>query len=530
MKTKTDSIGLVLVFAGLTVLTGCKEEPDAITLPRLAELETTEITVNSATVKGVVLAQGGTLVTARGFCWSTAPDPTIDDLKLTEGKGIGHFTGRITGLLPGTEYHVRAFATNMDGTSYSISELIRTPLTVTQATLETLAPENITSTSVSSGGEITDIGGGEILERGICWSTEPSPTIAHSKAIAGAGSGRFTIKVNNLEPGSTYYVRAYAINSAGVSYGPEMNFSTPPGLGIKSVSYPGETKFYSTSFSIENKIYMGLGSADGWDYWPTGDFWEWNQATNQWTSLAIFPGTINSPVGFSIGGKGYIFTNSWTEENRLTNELWEYDPALDRWTRKSSLPAEGSRFYPVAFSIGSRGYIGLGSGMDGSGNNAVYRNDLWEWDPATDVWTRKADFPGPGRYGAAAFVIGDRGYIGTGNTSVDVVNDFWEYDQSSDEWTRKADFAGVPRVSAIGFSAGNKGYLGPSQYSTLDGVSQGLWEWDPVMDKWSLFAEVPESVTIQSGGASGNNGYFIIDPLPENWQVQLWIFPLTTEK
>ena len=125
--------------------------------------------------------------------------------------------------------------------------------------------------------------------------------------------------------------------------------------------------------------------------------------------------------------------------------------------------------------------------MDGSGNNAVYRNDLWEWDPATDVWTRKADFPRPGRYGAAAFVIGDRGYIGTGNTSVDVVNDFWEYDQSSDEWTRKADFAGVPRVSAIGFSAGNKGYLGPSQYSNLDGVSQGLWEWDPVMDKWSLF-------------------------------------------
>ena len=247
MKTKTDSIGLVLVFAGLTVLTGCNKEPDSITLPRLAELETTEITVNSATVKGVVLAQGGTLVTARGFCWSTAPDPSIDDLKLTEGKGIGHFTGRITGLLPGTEYYVRAFATNMDGTSYSISELIRTPLIVTQATLETLAPENITSTSVSSGGDITDIGGGEILERGICWSTEPSPTIAHSRAIAGAGSGRFTIKVNSLEPGSTYYVRAYAINSAGVSYGPEMSFSTPPGLGIKSVSYPGETKFYSTS-------------------------------------------------------------------------------------------------------------------------------------------------------------------------------------------------------------------------------------------------------------------------------------------
>ena len=233
----------------------------------------------------------------------TAPDPTIDDLKLTEGKGIGHFTGRITGLLPGTEYYVRAFATNMDGTSYSISELIRTPLTVTQATLETIAPESITSTSVLSGGDITDIGGGEILERGICWSTEPSPTIAHSRAIAGAGSGRFTIKVNSLEPGSTYYVRAYAINSAGVSYGPEMSFSTPPGLGIKSVIYPGETKFYSTSFSIENKIYMGLGSADGWDYWPAGDFWEWNQATSQWTNLAIFPGTINSPVVFQSEGK-----------------------------------------------------------------------------------------------------------------------------------------------------------------------------------------------------------------------------------
>ena len=536
---------MVLVFAGLTVLTGCKEEPDTITLPLLAEINATEITVKSAFVKGIILAPGGSDVTARGFCWSTAPDPTINDNKLTEGKGIGHFTGRISGLLPGTDYYVRAYASNMNGTSYSISELIRTPLTVTPATLVTIAPEYITSTGVLTGGIITDIGGGEITERGICWNTDHSPTIDNVKLFAlitGAGSGSFTIQVNDFEPGKTYFLRAYAINDAGVSYGPETSFRTPALLGIKRADFPGDSRYHSVTFSIGNKLYLGLGVIVWSDWTPAGDFWEWDQVTNQWTRLAQFPGDQINPKGFVIGGKGYVFTNSWTQDGDLTNEFWEYEPEFNRWTRKSSLPAAGSRYYPVAFSIGSKGYFGMGLGWIQTGNTgdydedvtAVYFNDLWEWDQATDVWTRKANFPGPGRTGAAAFTIGSMGYVGTGNASIDegsLVTDFWEYDQLSDQWTRKADFPGTARSNAVGFSMGNKGYIGAGDnYLESESDTHDFWEWDQLVDQWNKLGTVATNSWTLTGGSVGNNGYLIANPDPENQPSEIWIFPLTSDK
>src|ERR1041384_7930203 len=76
------------------------------------------------------------------------------------------------------------------------------------------------------------------------------------------------------------------------------------------------------------------------------------------------------------------------------------------WTQKADLGGTG-RYFPVGFSIGTKGYIG-------TGYNTTYRNDFWEWDQATNVWTQKADFAGTARYAAVGFAIGTKGYIGTG--------------------------------------------------------------------------------------------------------------------
>ena len=356
MKKKTGSIGLVLVVAGLTGLTGCKKEPETVLLPVVTATTITEITVSSALVRGSVVVQGSSEITARGFCWSTAPDPEISDNRLTKGKGLGQFTGLITGLLPGTDYHVRGWATNLEGTSYGSAEVIRTPLTVTQATLGTLAPSHITFTSAVSGGEITDIGGGEIIERGICWSTDPSPTVANFKAtiaISGAASGSFTIKISGLEPGKKYYLRSYAINGAGVAYGPEFSFRTLVKLGVRSSDFPGNSN-PTVTFSIGSKVYVGLGNLD-WGQTDT-DLWEWDQVTGQWTRLADYPGSIDgTPTGFSVAGKGYILKSRWFAEDEDTTEFWEYDPGQNKWTQKANLPASGFRLSPVSFSIGSRG-------------------------------------------------------------------------------------------------------------------------------------------------------------------------------
>ena len=77
------------------------------------------ITTNSATSGGNVTHNGGTAVTARGVCWDTSPNPTVAfATKTSDGSGNGTFTSSITGLITGTTYYVRAYATNSLGTVY----------------------------------------------------------------------------------------------------------------------------------------------------------------------------------------------------------------------------------------------------------------------------------------------------------------------------------------------------------------------------------------------------------------------------
>lgn len=85
---------------------------------------------------------------------------------------------------------------------------------------------SITPTSAVSGGEITYDGGKTITAYGVCWATKDAPTISDNKTEDGDGVGKFTSNITNLEPGTTYYVRAYAVNANGTFYGEAKMFST----------------------------------------------------------------------------------------------------------------------------------------------------------------------------------------------------------------------------------------------------------------------------------------------------------------
>ncbi|MCX6253224.1 MAG: hypothetical protein NTV31_01960 [Bacteroidia bacterium] len=96
----------------------------------------------------------------------------------------------------------------------------------TLPTLTTSAITNITGTSATSGGTITDEGSGTVIFRGVCWSTGITPTIADNKTQDGAGAGSFTSIIIGLNGATTYYVKAYATNNAGTGYGMAMSFTT----------------------------------------------------------------------------------------------------------------------------------------------------------------------------------------------------------------------------------------------------------------------------------------------------------------
>lgn len=86
---------------------------------------------------------------------------------------------------------------------------------------------DITQTTASAGGIVTDDGGAEITDIGICWDTSPNPTISSNKISNGIGTRSFTSSITGLTANTKYYVRAYATNSAGLAYGVQRSFTTP---------------------------------------------------------------------------------------------------------------------------------------------------------------------------------------------------------------------------------------------------------------------------------------------------------------
>lgn len=107
------------------------------------------------------------------------------------------------------------------------------------ASITTIAVTTITGTTAISGGNITNDGGSLITQRGICYSTSPSPTTANTIIISGSGSGTFTSNLTFLSANITYFVRAYATNSSGTAYGNEVSFTTTAGGG-GIVTNPGQ--------------------------------------------------------------------------------------------------------------------------------------------------------------------------------------------------------------------------------------------------------------------------------------------------
>jgi uncharacterized protein (TIGR02145 family) len=95
---------------------------------------------------------------------------------------------------------------------------------------------NITSTTAESGGEITSDGRSRIINYGICWDTVGNPTTESYRQSDSIAKEKFVIKISDLFPNKTYYVRAYAVNKAGTAYGEQVSFTTPPSVPLLKTS------------------------------------------------------------------------------------------------------------------------------------------------------------------------------------------------------------------------------------------------------------------------------------------------------
>lgn len=226
MKRKTLYKILAVLVTATAIFTACTKDKSDIRLsPTLATTQTLNVKSDAATVVGFVVADGDGFI-EKGVCYNTATAPTIANTKVafTGQNTTATYNVTLSSLIYATKYYARAYATNAGGTIYG-EEVNFTTLPVIP-TLTTAAITLITGNSATGGGNVTVSGGAEVTARGICFGLNHLPTVADTKTSDAKGIGAFVSALTNLKGNKTYYVRAYATNSAGTGYGPEVAFTT----------------------------------------------------------------------------------------------------------------------------------------------------------------------------------------------------------------------------------------------------------------------------------------------------------------
>lgn len=186
--------------------------------PVVTTKEVSHVLSNAAKSGGTIAYTGIAPITARGVCWGTIHDPTIDDNHSSDGTGAGEFTSNITELELNTKYYVRAYATNLHGTFYGNELSFTTANGLPTVVLDENSFEAILPTSISCSSNVTSNGGYHVTGKGVCWNTLPMPTINNSHTNDGSGSGYYVSAITELNSTNTYYIRAYATNAAGTAY------------------------------------------------------------------------------------------------------------------------------------------------------------------------------------------------------------------------------------------------------------------------------------------------------------------------
>ncbi len=298
------------------------------------------VTATTAVCGGTVTSAGNAEVTMRGVCWDTLPNPTLNGSHTEDGTGTGVFTSNITGLTAGTTYYVRAYATISAGTVFG-NEIIFSTADTTP-TVTTKAVSILSETTALSGGNITFDGGAAVTMCGICWDTLPNPTVSGIHTTDSAGMGIFTSSMMNLTPGTTYYVRAYATNSVGTTYGQEISFRTYS-------SCPGAATVTDHEGNVYNTVQIGN------QCW-TRENMRCTTSPSTGTSILEFPAGY-----YSYTGKKAYYVNGDSANTLTYGLLYNWAAAVDTFhTDYGETSTSASHVLSVTFSGNRRGICPAG--------------------------------------------------------------------------------------------------------------------------------------------------------------------------
>jgi len=288
------------------------------TAPTVTTQAVTNITTTAATGNGNITALGIPNPTQHGVVWGTSLNPTLDNNKTTDGavSAMGAFTSSMTGLTPGTLYHVRAYATNAVGTVYG-EDVVFTATAYQLPSVTTAAVTNITTTTATGNGNVTALGVPNPTQHGVVWSTFVNPAIddpADNKTTDGAVSatGAFTSSMTGLTPGTLYHVRAYATNAAGTVYGTDVTFTAHQ---LPTVTTQDVTNIMSTT-ATGNGTVTAPGVPDPIEY---GIVWS-TSADPDITDNKITSSDLNAAGAFTASITGLEANTPYYVRAYATNE------------------------------------------------------------------------------------------------------------------------------------------------------------------------------------------------------------------
>lgn len=186
--------------------------------------------------------------------------------------------------------------------------------------------------------------------------------------------------------------------------------------------FMGTARYGAVAFSIDDKGYVGTG----YDGNFLKDFYQYDPETGKWTQVASIGGSKRKDaVAFVLDGLGYVVTG--VNSGSYESDFWSYDPETDSWSQLryivdrtddsfdddyTSLTGSGG----VAFTVNHLAYL------------VTCSNYVWEYDPVLDDWERRTSFEGSSRGEFVSFAIDDEGYVATGRSGGSYFDDVWRFD------------------------------------------------------------------------------------------------------
>ena len=465
-------------------------------MPLVAEPDTVDISFTSATFSSKLLESGDSLITALGFCYGTEPNPTLEnDFVTAELQADSTFSASLPDIVQQTRYYVRAFATNSYGTFYSDGSGATFVLKDQKPTVETEEPQVGIGGNVAFSGTILAEGMSPVTEAGFLWSTEEEPTLETPKSshrnLFEEGATEYAMTLGNMRGGTTYYVRFYAKNEYGTSYGEVKAFETPRIFESRS-SAPEAMQASSQALASYNSLGYLLGGSTQ-DSQLTDQFLRYNASADQWNKREPFPDRRKWQTLISYNSSSLWAFGGLDEDGQMNNDLYIYYTRDDLW--RITEPTNGTKPAAVCNAMGITDNLNIliagGRILTGSSERAT--DKVWAFNTLGASWAELSPLP-KAIYDGIALEIDGRIFIGFGKTGTSVSGEptyntaWWSSPVMADggiTWTEETAFAGADGIRAACVFEGDIYVLDTDGY---------IWIYDTYDKEWEMKSQLPSEI------------------------------------